>query len=165
MAAYSFFRLRSPCEGLLYRSSRTYLRYANRPSEKGAYLKKLSKKTHSEAKVGKESNSDDKQLGFDKLLETSMFFASCGESPVGQTVIAKIIAERGDDLYVDFGGKFHAVVSRPQKNGHLYCKGKWVDVVLEDLEVTEHFLGESRDTSLLEAQVKLLGLSDKQQLT
>ena len=103
----------------------------------------------------------DKRLDptFDSLLESSRFLAHCGETPVGQKVVANIIAERDKDIYVDFGGKFYAVVARPANNGHLYTKGKWVDVILEDIEVTEHFLGDSKDTSLLEAQVKLIGLS------
>ena len=108
------------------------------------------------------SASQIKEETFEELLETSKFFGNCGETPVGQKVVAKIIAERGDNLYVDFGGKFHAVVPRPTKNGRLYRKGKWVNVVVEDLEITEHFQGESTDVSLLEAQVGLLGLSNSE---
>ncbi len=97
---------------------------------------------------------------FDALLQSSRFLAHCGETPVGQKVVANIIAERDNDIYVDFGGKFHAVVKRPKRNGHLYTTGKWVDVILEEIEVTEHFLGDSKDTSLLEGKVKLIGLSN-----
>lgn len=103
-----------------------------------------------------DSNTKKRDISFDKLLNSSRFFE---KDPVGRKVVAEIIAEREDDLYVDFGGKFHAVVQRPAKNGHLYRKGKWVDVIVEDLEVTEHFLGNNKDTSLLEAQVKMTGLS------
>ena len=99
---------------------------------------------------------------FEQLLRNSRF-VSCGDSPVGQKAIAKIIEEVGDDLYVDFGAKFHAVVPRPSKRGSEYRKGKWVEVIIEDLEISEHFLGANKDTSLLEAKVRLIGFAQERQ--
>ena len=80
-------------------------------------------------------------------------------NPVGMKVKGTIIAVSGGNLYVDFGCKFHAVASVPDEKPELYCKGKGVVVQVEDLELTSHFLGGSKDTSLLEAEVILLGLS------
>ena len=107
-------------------------------------------------------NSRKEDLTFDGLLRNSKFFSSGSKTPVDKKVVAKIIAERGDDLYVDFGGKFHAVVTRPKKNGHLYVKDRWVNVMVRDLEVTEHFLGDSKDTSLLEAHVDLVDMASRE---
>ena len=80
-------------------------------------------------------------------------------SPSGKKVEADVIAVVGRNLYVDFGHKFHAVVPVPEANPEMYRKGTRVIVRVRDLELTSHFLGDSKDTSLLEAEVDLLGLA------
>ena len=62
-----------------------------------------------------------------------------------------------DNLYVDMGGKFHAVVTAPKQRKVAYQVGSQVVVHLRDLEMTAHFLGDSKDTSLLEAEAELVG--------
>ena len=99
-----------------------------------------------------------KERTFEELLENSRLLTSCGDSPVNQRVIGEVIAVVGDDLYIDFGGKFHGVVPRPtvEQDGQYYVKGTPVEVIVKDLEITGHFLGASRNTSLLEADISLV---------
>jgi small subunit ribosomal protein S28 len=81
---------------------------------------------------------------------------------VGHKVVGEIIAEVDGDLYVDFGGKFHGVVPKPHKDGDRYTKGVKVNIIINDLEMTHHFLGKSCDTTLLEADIDLIGIKDEQ---
>ncbi len=93
---------------------------------------------------------------FQYLFEKSKFVQSM--DPVGKEVEAEIIAVVGDKLYVDFGCKFHAVVPLPEGNRERYCTGAKVIVVVRDVEVTGHFIGDNRHHSLLEAEAELVRL-------
>ncbi|XP_003384067.3 PREDICTED: 28S ribosomal protein S28, mitochondrial-like [Amphimedon queenslandica] len=95
---------------------------------------------------------------FAEMMAKSRLLTSCGSSPVGHKVLGKIIAVVDDNLYIDFGGKFHGVVPCPEFGSEIYVVGTKVEVIVKDLEMSAHFLGAPQDSSLLEARIKLVGL-------
>ncbi|KAK7091800.1 hypothetical protein V1264_009436 [Littorina saxatilis] len=76
----------------------------------------------------------------------------------GRMVVGTVIEVVGDDLYVDFGGKFHCVCPRPKLNSDRYHRGVKVKLRLNDLEMSSSFLGSDKHVTLLEADATLIGL-------
>jgi len=72
-------------------------------------------------------------------------------------VVGKITEVCNDDLYVDFGGKFEAVVKKPEEKSNFYKKGSLVRLILRKFEVTGEFLGDSKHITLCEADALLVG--------
>ena len=96
-------------------------------------------------------------MTFAKMFRQSKFVQLGGLK--GRLLSGRIVDAVDDDLYVDFGGKFHAVVQRPQgKQRDLYAIGAVVSIKLNSWEMAARFLGASRHISLLEADAQLIGL-------
>lgn len=96
-----------------------------------------------------------KEGSFQDLFKKSQFVQA--RNLVGKEVEGVIIAIHQDKLYVDFGCKFHAVIS-PDLLKKSYSVGARVSIVVEELEVTGHFIGDNRHNSLLEARAELCQL-------
>ncbi|CAH1178992.1 unnamed protein product [Phaedon cochleariae] len=93
---------------------------------------------------------------FASLLKNSKFI-DVGD-PEGKIVNGKIFHVVDDDLYIDFGWKFHCVCPKPKKNSSDFVKGAMVRLRIKDLELSTKFLGFDKDLTLLEADCTLLGL-------
>jgi small subunit ribosomal protein S28 len=103
------------------------------------------------------TNNPSEPMTFAKMLRQSKFVQLGGLK--GRLLSGRIVDVVDDDLYVDFGGKFNAVVQRPQtKQRDQYTIGAVVSIRLQSWEMAARFLGASRHISLLEADAQLVGL-------
>lgn len=93
---------------------------------------------------------------FATLLRQSKFI-SMGDFR-NSTVVGTIFHTTDDDLYVDYGMKFHAVLKKPREDARLFVRGATVRMRLIDYELSDRFIGSDRETSLLESDALLLGL-------
>ncbi|KAJ8667455.1 hypothetical protein QAD02_009118 [Eretmocerus hayati] len=78
--------------------------------------------------------------------------------PENKIVVGKIFEVINNDLYIDFGWKFHCVCPRPVKYDSDYVRGAKVRLKIKSLELSTRFLGATKDVTLLEADCILLGL-------
>lgn len=98
-------------------------------------------------------------FSFAKLLRDSSYI-DIGKIE-GRVVIGIVKETHGDEVFIDFGGKFYCVCKRPVSASKTsYKRGAQVRIRLQDLELSACFLGATRDNTLLEADAVLLGLMD-----
>ncbi|VDM95048.1 unnamed protein product [Thelazia callipaeda] len=76
----------------------------------------------------------------------------------GRIVIGEIVRRMEDDLYIDIGLKFNAVCRAPSVKNDSYTIGAKVLLRLHNPELSELFLGSTKELTLLEADATLLGL-------
>lgn len=93
---------------------------------------------------------------FAELLRTSKFI-ELGDFR-NKTITGTVFHMTTNDLYVDVGLKFHAVVKKPRNEAYKYVRGAQVSVKLIDYEITDRFVGTKKDVSMFEADAILLGL-------
>jgi len=99
-----------------------------------------------------------KAKSFPTLFRNSAFVGNGDLRNVRPVRLKGKIQVKDDDLYIDFGGKFHCVCPRPDYLGEKYRRGVNVVILLKSFELATRFLGAAKDTTLLEADAELLGL-------
>lgn len=96
---------------------------------------------------------------FEEMFRNSNF-VKMGR-PQGKLVAGRIthVVENEDstDLYVDFGWKFHAVVTQGKEGKSTYKVDDVVNLKLKALEATGHFLGQNKRVTVCEADAELIG--------
>ncbi|XP_014282585.1 small ribosomal subunit protein bS1m [Halyomorpha halys] len=119
------------------------------PKNLGGFAKAFIKHSHV-------NDPNEENASFATLLRNSKFI-DLGD-PEGRVVTGTVFHVVDDDLYIDFGWKFHCVCRRPLKNGSDYVLGSKVRLRVKDLELSTKFLGSEKDLTILEADAQLLGL-------
>lgn len=106
------------------------------------------------------SNKDEPDnRSFATLLRSSRLM-QWGDFNQGIVTTGKITHVMGDDLYIDFGGKFQCVCRRPSKQAERFVRNAKVKLRVNDLELSTRFLGSDTDMTLLEADGQILQLVD-----
>jgi len=78
--------------------------------------------------------------------------------PKDKMVVGRVFHVVENNLFVDFGGKFYAVVDKPRIDKHMYVRGSLVSLRLFELEMSTRFLGSNTDMTLNEADARIRNL-------
>ncbi|CAF0769926.1 unnamed protein product [Brachionus calyciflorus] len=96
------------------------------------------------------------QKSFAQMFKESKFVA-LGDLE-NKYLIGRIVDVIGDDVYVDYGGKFNCVVKRPEKGANYYVRNRNVKIKLVSFEMASYFLNAAKHITLLESDAELIGL-------
>ncbi|VIO88124.1 Uncharacterized protein BM_BM6549 [Brugia malayi] len=107
-------------------------------------------------KIMNENEIKEDRKRFAELFRCSKF-VQLGDFE-GRIVIGEIVRRIADDLYIDIGLKFNTVCKAPVMKNESYKIGAKVLLRLHDPELSELFLGSTKELTLLEADATLLGL-------
>ncbi|VDK53945.1 unnamed protein product [Anisakis simplex] len=103
------------------------------------------------------SAPEQKQSSFANLLRHSKFM-QLGDFD-GCIVVGKVVNQVANDIYIDFGLKFNAVCKiLPSLQNEKFVIGSNVLIRLHNPELSQQFLGSTRDLTLLEADATLIRL-------
>ncbi|XP_025194630.1 28S ribosomal protein S28, mitochondrial [Melanaphis sacchari] len=128
--------------------------HSDQKDNTGTYKHSAFAEFYEKTKENKQVIEEDQD--FEMLLRNSNFI-NLGD-PEGKQVIGTIFHIVDNDLYIDFGWKFHCVCTRPVKNADSFVRGSQVKLRIKSLELATRFLGSEKDLTLLEADAALLGL-------
>eukprot|EP00088_Acartia_fossae_P019099 TRINITY_DN21099_c0_g1_i2.p1 TRINITY_DN21099_c0_g1~~TRINITY_DN21099_c0_g1_i2.p1 ORF type:complete len:163 (+),score=22.49 TRINITY_DN21099_c0_g1_i2:45-533(+) len=111
-----------------------------------------------EAKSAAAEKQAAKNETFSALMRNCKF-TQMGD-PVGRVVVGKIYHVVDNDIYIDFGHKLPCVCQRPRGSRENFARGSEVLVKINNLELSQKFLGHEKELTLLEADCTLLGLKN-----
>ncbi|KAL4217608.1 37S ribosomal protein S28 [Mactra antiquata] len=148
---------RCGCKQITPRSSYCIEVENKKKIEVGSFLDELTEELDDD--TGVENTEEPKS--FATLFRNSAF-VQLGELK-DRKIVGRIMNIVGEDLYIDFGGKFYCVCSRPSFRAERYVQGQRVELVLHQFEMSSKFLGSPQHVTLLEADCTLLGLFDHEE--
>jgi len=125
--------------------------------EAGGFAKAFEKFERLQDTTEKKEAAPQPPKSFLTLLRHSKFM-QIGD-PRGKIIDGKVFQVVGNDIYVDIGFKFPAVITRPASDdARRYVRGAVVRLRLLDTELSTRFLGSIQDMTLLEADAQPKGL-------
>ena len=108
-----------------------------------------------------ESTESEPEDLFERLLFDSPLLQL--DSFKGKQFVGRITDVVGEDLYVDYGGKFHLVVTQSKERkrwsqpAHVYESGQLVRVQVNDYEIIGRFMGDDKFITINESDGVLVG--------
>ena len=127
-------------------------------SETGTEISEIETKTSAIETEISETETEEPEPTFLEVLRDSNWM-KMGD-PRKKKVQSRVISQIGKQVYVDFGHKFYGAFKVPEgMEPSQFQTGTMVLVRVNDLELTQHFLGEEEMFSLLESGIEFVSLS------